>query len=61
MHGVRLADNLERDTVIAPNLYSLYEVPGGPDAVADEVQKLKARGWLASSAGSTDDPGGGKA
>ncbi|KAL3928932.1 MAG: hypothetical protein SGPRY_002181 [Prymnesium sp.] len=39
-HGVRLGDTLELDIVIAPNLFSLYEVSGGAHAVADEMHSL---------------------
>ena len=51
VHGVRLGDELALDTTIAPNLFSLLEVAGGPDAVADKMHVLKLRGWYSSSAG----------
>ena len=44
IHGVRMGDTLEPDTTIAPNLFALYEVEGGADAVADELHELKERG-----------------
>ena len=45
-HGVRMNDKLEMDTTLAPNLHSVYDVQGGPDAIADEMAQLKSRGWL---------------
>jgi hypothetical protein len=51
VHGVTLHDDLPLQTSIAANLLSFYEVRGGPDAVADEMNGLKERGWYLSSAG----------
>ena len=51
VHGVRAADTLEFDTALAPNLLSMYDVPGGADAIANEQAIIKARGWVLSSAG----------
>lgn len=45
---MRLGDTLELDTVIAPNLFSLYEVSLGAHAVADEMHSLKERGCVPS-------------
>ena len=56
VHGVRLSDTLPLDTTVAPNLYSLYLVQGGPDAVANEMDNLKGRGWYGSSAGWSAGP-----
>ena len=50
-HGVTLHDDLPLQTSIAANLLSFYEVRGGPDAVAEEMNGLKERGWYLSSAG----------
>jgi len=50
-YGVRMGDDLAFNTTIAPNLFSLAEVVGGADAVAEEMHALKIRGWYASSAG----------
>ena len=51
VHGVSLHDDLPLQTSIAANLLSFYEVRGGPDAVAEEMNGLKERGWYLSSAG----------
>jgi hypothetical protein len=51
VHGVTLHDDLPLQTSIAANLLSFYDVRGGPDAVAEEMQGLKERGWYLSSAG----------
>ena len=51
VHGVTLHDDLPLQTSIAANLLSFYEVKGGPDAVAEEMNGLKDRGWYLSSAG----------
>ena len=51
VHGVTLHDDLPLQTSIAANLLSFYEVRGGPDAVAEEMNGLKERGWYLSSAG----------
>ena len=51
VHGVSLHDDLPMQTSIAANLLSFYDVPGGPDGVAEEMHGLKTRGWYLSSAG----------
>ena len=53
VHGVTLHDELPLQTTIAANLLSFYDVPGGPDAVTEEMHGLKERGWYLSSAGLT--------
>jgi hypothetical protein len=51
VHGVSLHDDLPLQTSIAANLLSFYDVPGGPDGVAEEMYGLKMRGWYLSSTG----------
>ena len=58
IHGVRMGDTLEPNTTIASNLFALYEVEGGADAVADEMHVLKERGWLRRGSGSASETGG---
>ena len=53
VHGVRMTDGLEMNTSVSANLDSMYDVEGGVDAVADESDKLKKRGWLAKRGDST--------
>eukprot|EP00965_Chrysotila_dentata_P244143 6205790-Pleurochrysis_carterae.AAC.1 len=51
VHGVVHGDTLPLHTAIVPNLLSLCNVPGGADAVAREVDVLRARGWYAGAKG----------
>ena len=50
-HGVTLHDDLPLQTSIAANLLSFYEVRGGPDAVAEEMNGLKERDGTSAAQG----------
>eukprot|EP00965_Chrysotila_dentata_P039833 1323307-Pleurochrysis_carterae.AAC.1 len=51
VHGVVHGDDLPFQTAIPPNLFSLYQVEGGPGAVAAELDALRARGWYTGRRG----------
>jgi len=44
IHGVRTGDSLAFNMTIARNLFSLTEVAGGADAMAEEMHTLKTKG-----------------